>query len=385
MQGERRLGVWASDIRGYLVTLSIEELKLALPPVISGIFVFTATVLAAAYVLSRKGDAAVTGCCLLALAAVELCFWVPNGMGFPWTLYKIVPFVAGVGAVVLLGAGQRRLAAACFAAAVLAYSALNLASPHGLPTRHDIFKEPEYVEFLRQRAGFSRLVAGDGILMPNQASAWGLYDARYINSMSVASYQNYVDNHLITTPYPDDTDRLWFTGLPHPWQKPPRPIYEELRDHFANYSYLGVKYILTARSVSLGLRMIYDKEIRIYENPDAFPRAYLVRSVKSASSFQAAQQLAWQPEVDLKKTVILEQPPPAWFSASGTEDAASTVRIEQYAPRKVSISAHCDADGILVLSDVWCAGWEVSVDNQREKLYRANGLVRAVFLRQGEH
>lgn len=52
-----------------------------------------------------------------------------------------------------------------------------------------------------------------GVLHPNQASALGLYDVRYIHALAPASYQHFyislLRSELLPIPY---HHALWFTG-----------------------------------------------------------------------------------------------------------------------------------------------------------------------------
>jgi hypothetical protein len=91
--------------------------------------------------------------------------------------------------------------------------------------------------------------------------------------------------------------------------------------------------------------------------------------------------------------------------ASGSFDPASVVCIESQGglsnpvqggegdaevlegddPRTVVVRATAGEGGWLLLSDAWYPGWVVTVDGSPARLYRADGMFRAVWISPGEH
>jgi hypothetical protein len=54
-------------------------------------------------------------------------------------------------------------------------------------------------------------------------------------------------------------------------------------------------------------------------------------------------------------------------------------------PRTVVVRATAGEGGWLLLSDAWYPGWVVTVDGSPARLYRADGMFRAVWISPGEH
>jgi hypothetical protein len=131
---------------------------------------------------------------------------------------------------------------------------------------------------------------------------------------------------------------------------------------------------------------VYKREVRIYRNERALPRAYVVHEAKVVSDEQAALAKVTAPEFDPRRTAILEEPlaqeRPMSSPGSVTNEP---VRIEQYTPHRVVIEATLDAPGLLILSDTFYPGWAATVDGRAAKIYRANFLFRAVHLDPGAH
>ena len=59
--------------------------------------------------------------------------------------------------------------------------------------------------------------------------------------------------------------------------------------------------------------------------------------------------------------------------------------IQYYSPHKITVSLNSDTPGFLILSETWYPGWR-AYDNGREiKIYKADYILRAVYLVKGEH
>jgi hypothetical protein len=122
---------------------------------------------------------------------------------------------------------------------------------------------------------------------------------------------------------------------------------------------------------------------RIYLNEGYFPRAYVVGQALSAAD--AAEALALAQTVDLRDMVVLEvgnRPPPVWQTAVSP---ASQVAIVEYAPNRVKLQADLEDAAFVVLADVYYPGWRATIDGQPTPLYRANSLVRALYVPAGRH
>ena len=133
-------------------------------------------------------------------------------------------------------------------------------------------------------------------------------------------------------------------------------------------------------------QQVYGREVRIYRNKRALPRAYIVHEANVVSDEQAALAQVTAPDFDPRRTAILEGPLPHERPLSSPGSVTNEpVRIEQYTPHRVVIEAKLDAPGLLILSDTFYPGWAATVDGRNAKIYRANFLFRAVHLDPGAH
>jgi hypothetical protein len=150
---------------------------------------------------------------------------------------------------------------------------------------------------------------------------------------------------------------------------------------------LGVRYILTQGMMSADAAATFpitfaDDESFVYENSRPIPRALLVHQVVAATSPDEALTYFESAELDPTRTVVIEGsnlPPPTQPTQPGQAE------ITRETPQVVEITTESDADGYLVLLDSYYPGWKATVDDNSTQLYRANYLVRAVFVPAGRH
>lgn len=122
--------------------------------------------------------------------------------------------------------------------------------------------------------------------------------------------------------------------------------------------------------------------VRIDENPDALPRAYLVERVVQMSQAEIFAQLA-AGELDYRGQVALEVDP-GWSIAPGDGEPGEAT-ISSYAAGRVVVDVRSARDAVLVLTDSHYPGWRATVDGEEVGIVRANGLFRAVAVPAGSH
>lgn len=337
-----------------------------------------------------------------ALALVELWFAIPRGYPPLWASLKVVPLLIGLAAAAACVADRKRVAAGAAAAALIAFAALDYTAPAGFPDRFDPFAPAPYVEFLKRQAGHPRIVASGDVLTPNFASALGVLDLRYVAALSVKSVQAYRSRLLHAYPLWDAAgDALWFNGQPFLYVRVVdddvvrvgrihQPLAEDVRARLAQYSFLGVRFIAVSAHDDLnrgGARprfpLVYDGEVKIYENPAALPRAFVARRIGYARTYEEAQQVSNAPGFDPRTQVVLEEPAPAGYALASPVAGRDAVEITRYEASAVTVRARSVAPGMLVLTDAFYPGWEARVDGQPAKIYRVNGVVRGVFVPEG--
>lgn len=130
-------------------------------------------------------------------------------------------------------------------------------------------------------------------------------------------------------------------------------------------------------------RLIHSGDVKIYENLDVLPRAFLVNSWQWAADEAAAVAAMADPAFDPARQVVLVGQ--GQDQSVSAETSPATVSIDRYAPEQITLRTQSASAGYLLVTDSDYPGWEVTVDGQPAPIVKADGLFRAVWLEAGEH
>ncbi|HME06593.1 MAG TPA: YfhO family protein [Bryobacteraceae bacterium] len=146
---------------------------------------------------------------------------------------------------------------------------------------------------------------------------------------------------------------------------------------------LNTRYTLAKEPADPGEKEVFTGKsgMKIYENPDAFPRAWAVREVEKMDSDQGHWMIANRlPE--LRSKAFTKQTVPKLPACS--EDAG-IVEVQQYSSLSVSLRAAMNCDGMVILSDNYYPGWQATVDGKRAQTYEVDFAFRGVAVPKGTH
>jgi hypothetical protein len=215
----------------------------------------------------------------------------------------------------------------------------------------------------------------EAILVNGRSIFLGLYDMQGYNPTQLARYVEYVtamngsqsDYHLAEL-------RVGGIGTP-------------LLDM------LNVRYVLIdnrlpadrddVAALTRGEAPLFANElVSIYENPNAFPHAWIVHDLRHLTRPQATAVLT-ERAVDFRTVALVEGNGPALAEpAPGTTDRAEVTRYE---PERVEIDVTAAADGLLVVSDLYAKGWRAAVDGESTTILPTNLALRGVPVPAGQH
>lgn len=361
------------------------------PGALAGLLLAFVVVALAAVAMGRCSGSALA-VALLALLLIERWFPIPRGYDPVFLAARLVPVALGLAAAALVVLGRRMGAGGLAILAVAGALVLDPMAPAGLPDRVDPAAAPPVVQFLRERAGHDRLMGDRSVLAPNYASVFGLYDVRHVDALAVEWFHHYVTTALETQPR-RWWHTLWFIGDPDRQAAPSAPVpgvsplEEDLRARLRGYSLAGVRYIVAPRLMDLNraaateadrFPLVYDREVLVYENRSAFPRAFAVSRWESASGGAAALARTLTAEFDPRREAVVE----GRVSGSGHD---GTVKIAEYGATHLRLTAEMNGPGLVVLTDTYYPGWEARVDGQAVPIHRVDGVFRGVFVEGGRH
>ncbi|MGD8967485.1 MAG: YfhO family protein, partial [Anaerolineae bacterium] len=144
-------------------------------------------------------------------------------------------------------------------------------------------------------------------------------------------------------------------------------------------------------------RLAHSGDVKIYENLDVLPRAFIVHQVQWASDDAAAlaamQDAAFDPSTQAVLNASSCSPGASnLMHAAGVEQGIrggaprwESASITEYRAERVVIEAHLDEPGILLLTDAAYPGWRATVDGEPVSICRADLLFRTVTLEPGDH
>ena len=142
----------------------------------------------------------------------------------------------------------------------------------------------------------------------------------------------------------------------------------------------------TFQPLALGnYRLIHSGDVKIYENLDVMPRAFMVYEWlyrPSVSGGVSAMADSGQgAEFDPRQQAVIVADGPERLLGQGT----GQVEILTYEPERIELSVSSSDSALLVLADANYPGWQVEIDGTRTKIEQTNGLFRGVVVPAGEH
>jgi hypothetical protein len=262
--------------------------------------------------------------------------------------------------------------------------------------RADPFATPGWMTLVaaaQQSEPDSRVFAIDTKLFPNTASALGLQDIRALDALYVERYWRYVQTFI----EPTLEDR--FTGGP-----PVEPNAAHFEDN-PMFDALAVQTILSQQDLAnvSTLRFLgQDLDTRVYENADAYPRAWLVHNVHIVNDEDAAfgfltarsrreDHVAIVDGFDPRHEAVVESSDhPTDAKLGGMRNGSSTcdgagdqVTIQDYSAQSVTLRVDAACAGLLVLPDTYYPGWSATVNGRARTIYATDGAFRGVTVPEG--
>ena len=229
---------------------------------------------------------------------------------------------------------------------------------------------PAAIDFLQQQAGPHRILGLNHILKPSTNMLAKLEDVRGYDVPVSLRYHRYFKEAL------QGTVSYW--------------VYEKTRLQEQNVPYLSsqnVRYILAKKPLddSFNLPLVYDDEIKIYENTAAEERLYYRPQAHFVDSSKAAlSALIAKPDI-LQEQVIIEADQ---FQDRAMDDHSKTTfnyNLVAYHAQKLTAEVDLSAAGWLVHATAYYPGWQAYVDGERVPIYAANSSQQAIYLGAGKH
>jgi hypothetical protein len=142
-------------------------------------------------------------------------------------------------------------------------------------------------------------------------------------------------------------------------------------------------------------RLAHSGDVKIYENVDARPRAFVVNDAHVAANDDEAIRMMQDTQFDPSQSVVLigDQGAGGRGQGAGNGDQGSGIRdqanspahLVAYEPEHITIDVTAQQDAYLVLTDAYYPGWSATIDGQPAAIERADIAFRVVKVPAGQH
>jgi len=206
---------------------------------------------------------------------------------------------------------------------------------------------------------------------PNVAMRYHLYDARGYDFPNERRYAELWRRVIAESP------NCNYAFCPESAGRTPRAL--------RGLALLGVTDLLQNRGDKplKDLQVAYaGSDARVYRNPEALPRAFLVSGQRVVDGADAARDAVTDPAFPARTTAVVERPVGGLQGGSGS---AGSARIAHYGEESVDVDVRARRGSMLVLTDSWFPGWKATVDGRDVPIERVDYLIRGVPVPAGAH
>jgi hypothetical protein len=146
---------------------------------------------------------------------------------------------------------------------------------------------------------------------------------------------------------------------------------------------LNARYILKPASASEPGAVYQDSSWKVYENPKAYPAAWVVHQALVERSPERLLQRLDSPEVDLHLQALLDAPLDSALQPR-VEGASEDVKFGACGYNRMEMTVRAQSRGLLVLSEMFYPGWRATVEGKSARIYKVDGGLRGVTVPRGE-
>ncbi len=124
--------------------------------------------------------------------------------------------------------------------------------------------------------------------------------------------------------------------------------------------------------------------LKVFRNPDAHPRVWMVRGVRQVANRAEAEALMNSADFNPRREAFMfagRPKPPVWPPCEGE----ATVEWITRDIDRITARARTHCEGMVVFADPLFPGWSARVDGAPAQLYAAYGALRGVIVPAGDH
>lgn len=337
----------------------------------------------------------IRGAILLCLIA-ELYFWLRLGFAADVELFRLFSVAIICLSSIFWLRSHFKISLILFFVAIFPIVFLFELTENHMRQRFDPFATSNpHILFLQSKLGANsrngRILPTVNTIAPNTGSAFGIAELASLNPNQIKTTAQYILRMLVSRPINYTTPVAW-TGMCDKLvcDYPSWSDYYERRDF---YNLIGVRFLIDNLDGELsvnenqGILEVYrDNKVRIFEDANAFPRAFAMNEIKLVKTPGDAFEEMLKPNFQIRKVAVVEGMGSEMPKSLMDSDNKSTFRelgIAEITALTVRINVNSEQDEIIVLSDAYYPGWVVKVDGKPSNILRVAGSLRGVIVPSG--
>ncbi len=165
--------------------------------------------------------------------------------------------------------------------------------------------------------------------------------------------------------------------------------YRPFVKHVSVYDMFGVRALALREDVDY--RPLHLQKVepgappyKLWVAPHCMPRAFVVHgAVTIPDEAEALERVVASSDFRMEEVVVLDRDPPR--KPEVPEEPEIAPLVISYESERVTLQIFMESAGLLVLSDAYYPGWVATVDGEDAEIFRANHVLRAVWLEPGTH
>jgi len=146
---------------------------------------------------------------------------------------------------------------------------------------------------------------------------------------------------------------------------------------------LAPRYTVKPASASEPGDIYHDSKWKVYENPTAYPAAWLVHDAIVEPSPERLVKRLSSPEVDLHRKAVLTGRLESALEPLG-EGASENVTFGACGRNRLELTVRAQSRGLLVVSEIFYPGWRAAVNGKTTRIVEVDGALRGVVVPRGE-
>ena len=248
------------------------------------------------------------------------------------------------------------------------------------PTEKELARSKK-TAFVVIKPKYNNIMDNDAALMSRHLQAVAdTSGARWIGALYIKEYREFIETFFANDTDPVDGDGIHaikrhrkildMTGVSHLMQALPKGLTDTMPDE--NYNLI--------KRYDIG-----EAEIRTYENPQAFPKAFMVQNaIISPAADEIRYEMA-QENFDPLKLVFISAKKPPEITQESTQDLDATATITKYEPTQVDVEVQTNEEAFLVVTDSTTEQWQTFIDGKPAKRLVANSVFKSAQVPKGTH